>query len=158
VTVTTGYLPLDNTEFFQNDYNLFDWLAQYTENTEEAFIRGFLGKMLFSGDDINKKAKVCSGGEKVRCMLSRMMMRGANVLTLDSPTNHLDLESIQSFNNSLVAYKGVILMSSHDHEFINSVVDRVIEITPNGIIDKMMPYDEYISDPKVIAVREKLYV
>lgn len=157
VTVTTGYLPLDNTKFFQNDYNLFDWLAQYTDNTEEAFIRGFLGKMLFSGDDILKKAKVCSGGEKVRCMLSRMMMRGANVLTLDSPTNHLDLESIQAFNNGLVAYKGVVLMASHDHEFINSVVDRVIEITPKGIIDKMMPYDEYISDPKVLALREELY-
>lgn len=158
VTVTTGYLPLDNTEFFQNDFNLFDWLAQYTDNTEESFIRGFLGKMLFSGDDILKKAKVCSGGEKVRCMLSRMMMRGANVLTLDNPTNHLDLESIQAFNNGLVAYKGVVLMASHDHEFINSVVNRVIEITPNGVIDKMMPYDEYIEDPKVLALKEKYYV
>lgn len=157
VTVTTGYLPLDNTSFFENDYNLFDWLSQFTDNTDITFIRGFLGKMLFSGDDILKKAKVCSGGEKVRCMLSRMMMRGANVLTLDSPTNHLDLESIQAFNNGLTAYKGVVLMASHDHEFINSVVNRVIEITPKGMIDKMMPYDEYIDDPKVLALKEELY-
>lgn len=157
VTVTTGYLPLDNSSFFENDYNLFDWLSQFTDNTDITFIRGFLGKMLFSGDDILKKAKVCSGGEKVRCMLSRMMMRGANVLTLDSPTNHLDLESIQAFNNGLTAYKGVVLMASHDHEFINSVVNRVIEITPKGMIDKMMPYDEYIDDPKVLALKEELY-
>ncbi len=157
VTVTTGYLPLDNSDFFQNDYNLFDWLAQYTDNTEEAFIRGFLGKMLFSGDDIAKKAKVCSGGEKVRCMLSRMMMRGANVITLDNPTNHLDLESIQAFNNGLINYKGVVLMASHDHEFINSVVNRVIEITPNGIIDKLISYDDYIADSKVQELKAKLY-
>lgn len=157
VTVTTGYLPLDNSDFFQNDYNLFDWLAQYTDNTEEAYIRGFLGKMLFSGDDIQKKAKVCSGGEKVRCMLSRMMMRGANVITLDNPTNHLDLESIQAFNNGLINYKGVVLMASHDHEFINSVVNRVIELTPNGIIDKLISYDDYISDSKVQELKAKLY-
>ena len=157
VTVTTGYLPLDNTAFFQNDYSLFDWLAQYTDNTEEAYIRGFLGKMLFSGEEIEKKAKVCSGGEKVRCMLARMMMRGANVVTLDNPTNHLDLESIQAFNNGLVAYKGVVLMASHDHEFINSVINRVIEITPNGIIDKLTSYDDYISDDKVSVLKEKLY-
>ena len=157
VTVTTGYLPLDNSAFFQNDYNLFDWLAQYTDNTEEAFIRGFLGNMLFSGDDIAKKAKVCSGGEKVRCMLSRMMMRGANVVTLDNPTNHLDLESIQAFNNGLINYKGVVLMASHDHEFINSVVNRVIELTPNGIIDKLISYDDYIADSKVQELKAKLY-
>ncbi len=157
VTVTTGYLPLDNSSFFKNDYNLFDWLAQFTDNTEEAFIRGFLGKMLFSGDDILKKAKVCSGGEKVRCMLSRMMMRGANVITLDNPTNHLDLESIQAFNNGLIAYKGVVLMASHDHEFINTVVNRVIEITPGGVIDKLTSYDDYISDEKIADLKERLY-
>ncbi len=157
VTIKTGYLPLDNTEFFKNDYNLFDWLAQFTDNTEEAFIRGFLGKMLFSGDDIQKKAKVCSGGEKVRCMLARMMMRGANVVTLDNPTNHLDLESIQAFNNGLIAYKGIVLMSSHDHEFINTVVNRVIEITPKGMIDKLTSYDDYIADEKIQNQKEQLY-
>jgi len=157
VTVTTGYLPLDNSAFFENDYNLFDWLSQFTDNTEEAYIRGFLGKMLFSGEDIEKKAKVCSGGEKVRCMISRMMMRGPNVITLDNPTNHLDLESIQAFNNGLINYNGVVLMASHDHEFINTVVNRVIEITPNGMIDKLTSYDDYIADEKIQALREKLY-
>lgn len=157
VTTTQGYLPLDNSEFFTNENNIFDWLSQYTDNTEDAYIRGFLGKMLFTGDDIEKKVKVLSGGEKVRCMLSKLMMSNPNVVVLDNPTNHLDLESIQAFNNGLISFPGIVLMSSHDHEFIQTVCNRIIEITPNGIIDKLMDYDDYIIDDKIQALREKLY-
>ncbi|MDE6695319.1 MAG: ATP-binding cassette domain-containing protein [Muribaculaceae bacterium] len=156
-TITTAYLPLDNSAFFNTDLNLVDWLCQYSKDSSEIYLKGFLGKMLFSGEDVLKKASVLSGGEKIRCMISRMMLTDANTLVLDSPTNHLDLESIQAFNNTLQNFKGVILMSSHDHEFIQTVCNRIIELTPNGIIDKMMDYDDYITDEKVAAARERLY-
>ena len=156
-TITTAYLPLDNSAFFNTDMNLIDWLAQFSEDTSELYLKGFLGKMLFSGEELLKSASVLSGGEKMRCMIARMMMKNANTMILDSPTNHLDLESIQAFNNTLKAFKGNILMSSHDHEFIETVCNRVIELTPNGIIDKMMDYDDYITDEGVKALREKLY-
>ena len=156
-TITTAYLPLDNSAFFNTDMNLIDWLAQFSEDTSELYLKGFLGKMLFSGEELLKSASVLSGGEKMRCMIARMMMKNANTMILDSPTNHLDLESIQAFNNTLKAFKGNILMSSHDHEFIETVCNRVIELTPNGIIDKMMEYDDYITDERVKALREKLY-
>lgn len=156
-TITTAYLPMDNTEFFRTDLNLVDWLCQFSNDTSEIYLKGFLGKMLFSGEEVLKKASVLSGGEKMRCMIARMMMTNANTLVLDSPTNHLDLESIQAFNNTLQAFKGNILMSSHDHEFIQTVCNRVIELTPNGIIDKMMDYDDYITDERVLAARERLY-
>ncbi|MCH5215755.1 MAG: ATP-binding cassette domain-containing protein [Muribaculaceae bacterium] len=156
-TITTAYLPLDNSAFFNTDYNLVDWLGQYSNDTSEIYIKGFLGKMLFSGEEVLKKASVLSGGEKMRCMIARMMMTDANTLILDSPTNHLDLESIQAFNNTLQNFKGNILMSSHDHEFIQTVATRIIELTPNGIIDKIMDYDDYITDERVLAAREKLY-
>ena len=156
-TITTAYLPLDNSAFFNTDMNLIDWLAQFSEDTSELYLKGFLGKMLFPGEELLKSASVLSGGEKMRCMIARMMMKNANTMILDSPTNHLDLESIQAFNNTLKAFKGNILMSSHDHEFIETVCNRVIELTPNGIIDKMMDYDDYITDERVKALREKLY-
>ena len=156
-TITTAYLPLDNSEFFNTDYNLVDWLAQFSDDSGEIYLKGFLGKMLFSGEDVLKKASVLSGGEKMRCMIARMMMRDANTLVLDSPTNHLDLESIQAFNNTLQAFKGNILMSSHDHEFIQTVCNRIIELTPGGIIDKLTEYDDYITDPRVAEARERLY-
>ena len=156
-TITTAYLPLDNSAFFNTDMNLIDWLAQFSEDTSELYLKGFLGKMLFSGEELLKSASVLSGGEKMRCMIARMMMKNANTMILDSPTNHLDLESIQAFNNTLKAFKGNILMSSHDHEFLETVCNRVIELTPNGIIDKMMDYDDYITDERVKALREKLY-
>ena len=156
-TITTAYLPLDNSEFFNTDYNLVDWLAQFSDDSSEIYLKGFLGKMLFSGEDVLKKASVLSGGEKMRCMIARMMMRDANTLVLDSPTNHLDLESIQAFNNTLQAFKGNILMASHDHEFIQTVCNRIIELTPGGIIDKLTEYDDYITDPRVAEARERLY-
>lgn len=156
-TITNTYLPLDNTPFFNTDLNLVDWLCQFSNDTSEIYLKGFLGKMLFSGEEVLKKASVLSGGEKMRCMIARMMMTDANTLVLDSPTNHLDLESIQAFNNTLKAYKGNILMSSHDHEFIQTVCNRVIELTPNGVIDKIMDYDDYITDEKVLAAKERLY-
>jgi ATPase subunit of ABC transporter with duplicated ATPase domains len=156
-TITTAYLPLDNAAFFNSDYNLIEWLSQFAQDTNEVYLKGFLGRMLFSGEELLKKVNVLSGGEKMRCMISRMMLKDANTLILDTPTNHLDLESIQAFNNTLRTYKGNILFSSHDHEFIQTVANRVIELTPNGIIDKMMEYDDYISDPTVAALREKLY-
>ena len=156
-TITTAYLPLDNSAFFNTDINLVDWLCQFSDDSSEIYLKGFLGKMLFSGEEVLKKASVLSGGEKMRCMISKMMLRNANTMVLDSPTNHLDLESIQAFNNTLQAFKGVVLMSSHDHEFIQTVCNRIIELTPNGIIDKMMDYDDYITDEKVAAVRERLY-
>ena len=156
-TITSAYLPLDNTAFFNTDMNLIEWLSQFSDDNSELYLKGFLGKMLFSGDELLKKASVLSGGEKMRCMIARMMMRDANTLVLDSPTNHLDLESIQAFNNMLTAYKGVVLFASHDHEFIQTVAIRVIELTPGGIIDKMIEYDDYITDERVMAARERLY-
>ena len=156
-TITTAYLPLDNSEFFNTDYNLVDWLCQFSDDSSEIYLKGFLGRMLFSGEDVLKKASVLSGGEKMRCMIARMMLRDANTIILDSPTNHLDLESIQAFNNTLQTFKGVILMASHDHEFIQTVCNRIIELTPNGIIDKLTEYDDYITDPRVAEAREKLY-
>jgi ATPase subunit of ABC transporter with duplicated ATPase domains len=156
-TITTAYLPLDNAGFFNSDYNLIEWLSQFAQDTNEVYLKGFLGRMLFSGEELLKKVNVLSGGEKMRCMISRMMLKDANTLILDTPTNHLDLESIQAFNNTLRTYRGNILFSSHDHEFIQTVANRIIELTPNGIIDKMMEYDDYISDPTVAALREKLY-
>ena len=157
VTITKAYLPLDNSSFFNCDLNLQDWLSQFSTDTSESYIRGYLGRMLFAGEEIYKKVSVLSGGEKVRCMISKMMMTNANALVLDTPTNHLDLESIQAFNNSLISFKGNVLMSSHDHEFIQTVCNRIIELTPNGIIDKSMDYDDYITDENITALREKLY-
>jgi len=157
ITITNAYLPLDNSEFFNTDLNLVDWLGQFSTDTTEAFIRGYLGKMLFSGEEIYKKASVISGGEKMRCMISRMMLRNANVMILDSPANHLDLESIQAFNNTLVNFKGNVLMSSHDREFIQTVCNRIIELTPHGIIDKQMDYDDYVTSEEVKEVRDKMY-
>lgn len=137
--------------------NLVDWLCQWSDDSSEIYLKGFLGKMLFSGEEVLKKASVLSGGEKMRCMIARMMMKDANTLILDSPTNHLDLESIQAFNNTLQTFKGNLLFASHDHEFIQTVANRIIELTPNGIIDKMMDYDDYITDERVAAARERLY-
>ena len=156
VTITTAYLPLDNTSFFNTDLNLVDWLSQLGEGNE-VYMKSFLGRMLFSGEEVLKKASVLSGGEKMRCMIARMQLRNANCLILDTPTNHLDLESIQAFNNNLKTYKGNILFSSHDHEFIQTVANRIIELTPNGIIDKMMEYDEYITSDHIKELRAKMY-
>ena len=156
VTITTAYLPLDNTDFFNSDLNLVDWLSQFGEGNE-VYMKGFLGRMLFSGEEVLKKVSVLSGGEKMRCMIARMQLRNANCLILDTPTNHLDLESIQAFNNNLKTYRGNILFSSHDHEFIQTVANRIIELTPNGIIDKMMEYDEYITSDHIKELRAKLY-
>ena len=156
VTITTAYLPLDNTEFFQSDKNLVDWLSQYGPGNEVA-MKGYLGRMLFSGEEELKKVNVLSGGEKMRCMIARMQLQNANCLILDTPTNHLDLESIQAFNNNLVGFKGNILFSSHDHEFINTVANRIIELTPSGTIDKLMSYDEYIYDEAIKEQKAKMY-
>ncbi len=156
-TITTSYLPLDNSSYFISGMSLFDWLCQFTNDTTDLYIRGYLGKMLFAGEEINKKVNVLSGGEKMRCMIAKMMLIDANALILDTPTNHLDLESIQAFNNNLIKYPGNIFMSSHDHEFIQSVCNRVIELTPNGIIDKLIDYDDYIADEKIKALRESMY-
>jgi len=159
-TIKQSFLPNDNTEFFKSNDNLVDWLRQFAENDEErdeVYVRGFLGKMLFSGEEALKSSKVLSGGEKVRCMLSRQMFRRANLLLLDEPTNHLDLESITAFNNSLISFPGQILFTSHDHEFVSTVATRIIEIGPNGYIDKMMPYDEYLKDEKIQVQVEALY-
>ncbi len=156
-TITKAYLPLDNSEFFNSQLSLFDWLSQFSKNTDEMYIRGFLGKMLFNGEEIEKRVDVLSGGEKIRCMLAKMMISEANTLILDTPTNHLDLESIQAFNNNLTKFPGIIMMSSHDHKFVQSVCNRVIELTPNGAIDKLMNFDEYISNEKIKALREKKY-
>lgn len=157
VTITNAYLPLDNSSFFNTEMSISDWFAQYSSDTTESFIRSYLGKMLFSGEEIFKKASVISGGEKMRCMIARMMLANANVMVLDSPTNHLDLESIQAFNNTLINFKGNVLMSSHDREFIHSVCNRIIELTPHGIIDKQMDYDDYLVSEDVKAVQEKMY-
>ena len=156
VTITTAYLPLDNTDFFECYLNLVDWLSQFGEGNE-VYMKGFLGRMLFSGEEVLKKVNVLSGGEKMRCMIARMQLRNANCLILDTPTNHLDLESIQAFNNNLKSYKGNILFASHDHEFIETVANRIIELTPNGIIDKMMEYDEYITSDHIKEMRARMY-
>jgi len=159
VTITPAYFPTDSEKdkFFDVDLNLVDWLRQYSEEKDESFIRGFLGRMLFSGEESLKKATVLSGGEKVRCMLSRMMLSGANVLMLDEPTNHLDLESIESLNNGLIDFKGPVLFTSHDHQFAQTIANRIIEITPAGILDKLMTYDEFIADEHIKRQREELY-
>lgn len=157
-TITTAYLPLDNTGFFNSDMNLVDWLSQYADDTNDIFIKGYLGRMLFNGEELDKSVSVLSGGERMRCMIAKMMLPpGANVLVLDTPTNHLDLESIQAFNNTLISFKGNILFSSHDHEFIRTVANRVIELGPKGIIDRMIQYDDYISDEDIAARRETIY-
>ena len=156
VTITTAYLPLDNTKFFESDLNLVDWLSQFGEGNE-VYFKSFLGRMLFSGEEVLKKVNVLSGGEKMRCMIARMQLKNANCLILDTPTNHLDLESIQAFNNNLKTFKGNILFSSHDHEFIETVANRIIELTPNGIIDKMMEYDDYISDDHIKEIKARMY-
>lgn len=156
ITITTAYLPLDNTEFFQSDMNLVDWLSQYGPGNEVA-MKGYLGRMLFSGEEVLKKVNVLSGGEKMRCMIARMQLQNANCLILDTPTNHLDLESIQAFNNNLIGFKGNVLFASHDHEFINTVANRIIELTPSGTIDKLMSYDEYIYDEAIKEQKAKMY-
>ena len=156
VTITTAYLPLDNTDFLNTDLNLVAWLSQFGAGNE-VYMKSFLGRMLFSGEEVLKKVSVLSGGEKMRCMIARMQLRGANCLILDTPTNHLDLESIQAFNNNLKTYRGNILFSSHDHEFIQTVANRIIELTPNGIIDKLMEYDEYITSDHIKELRAKMY-
>lgn len=156
VTITTAYLPLDNTAFFNTDYNMLEWLSQYGEGND-IYFKAFLGRMLFKDEDIYKKVQVLSGGEKMRCMIARMQLRNANCLILDTPTNHLDMESIQAFNNNLKLFKGNILFSSHDHEFINTVANRIIELTPNGTIDKLMVYEDYVHDDRVKELREQMY-
>ena len=160
-TITPAYLPYENNEFFQNDLNLMDWLRQYVpayvNDVDEPFLRGFLGKMLFTGDEIMKKTKVLSGGEKVRCMISRMMLQNPNAVVLDQPTNHLDLESIQSFNESATNFKGVVFLTSHDHTFMQTVATRIIELTPKGIIDRLMSFDEYLEDERVQTMRAEMY-
>ena len=156
LTITTAYLPLDNTEFFKSDKNLVDWLMQYGDGNE-VFMKGYLGRMLFSGEEVLKKVNVLSGGERMRCMIARMQLKNANCLILDTPTNHLDLESIQAFNNNLKLYKGNIIFASHDHEFIQTVANRIIELTPNGTIDKLMEYDDYISDDRIKELKAKMY-
>jgi ATPase subunit of ABC transporter with duplicated ATPase domains len=160
-TVTHAYLPQENNEFFKGQDNLMDWLRQYVpdhvKDVDEPFLRGFLGKMLFSGDDVLKKTNVLSGGEKVRCMISRMMLQNPNVILLDQPTNHLDLESIQSFNEQCTNYNGIVLLTSHDHTFMQTVANRVIELTPNGIIDRLMEFDEYLADERVRGLKEEMY-
>jgi ATPase subunit of ABC transporter with duplicated ATPase domains len=160
-TITKAYLPVENEEFFKEPLQMMDWLRQFVPphvtDADEPFLRGFLGKMLFSGDEISKKVNVLSGGEKVRCMISRMMLQNPNCIILDQPTNHLDLESIQSFNEQCVDYKGVVLLTSHDHTFMETVANRIIELTPNGIIDRLMTFDEYLLDERVKALREEMY-
>jgi len=156
VTITTAYLPLDNTEFFKSDLNLVDWLSQFGPGNEVT-MKGYLGRMLFKQEEVEKKVSVLSGGEKMRCMIARMQLQNANCLILDTPTNHLDLESIQAFNNNLTTFKGNILFASHDHEFIQTVADRIIELTPRGTIDKLMKYDDYIYDEQLKEQRVKMY-
>ena len=157
-TITPAYLPNDNEKYFQSDDNLIDWLREFSdEDKDEVYIRGFLGKMLFSGEEVFKKCNVLSGGEKVRCMVSRVMLQGANLLILDEPTNHLDLESIQAFNNALRDFPGTVLFTSHDHTFTQTIANRIIELTPNGHMDKLMTYDEYISNDKVAEQKVVMY-
>jgi ATPase subunit of ABC transporter with duplicated ATPase domains len=161
-TITSAYLPNDNTEFFEKSDNLMDWLRQFVppntkETVDEDFLRGFLGKMLFSGDEIRKQTNVLSGGEKVRCMVSKMMLQNPNLIMLDEPTNHLDLESITAFNDGCIAFPGIVLIATHDHQFMQTTVDRIIELTPKGAIDRLMTYDEYIEDVRVKELKEELY-
>ena len=156
-TTSAAYLPRDSSSYFDTDANITDWLKQYSKEQDDAYVRGFLGRMLFTGDESLKPVKVLSGGEKVRCMLSKLMLSGANVLIMDDPTNHLDLEAIQSLNEALIQFPGVVLFTSHDHEFIQSIANRIVEITPNGVIDRMTTFDNYIADPQVSEVRTKLY-
>ena len=156
ITITTAYLPLDNTDFFQSELNLVEWLSQYGTGNE-VVMKGYLGRMLFKQEEVEKKVKVLSGGEKMRCMIARMQLKNANCLILDTPTNHLDLESIQAFNNNLIQFKGNILFASHDHEFIQTVADRIIELTPSGTIDKLMDYDDYIFDEQIKQQKAKMY-
>lgn len=156
VTITTAYLPLDNTDFFQTDKNLVDWLSQYGPGNE-VVMKSFLGRMLLKQEDVEKKANVLSGGEKMRMMIARMQLQNANCLILDTPTNHLDLESIQAFNNNLIQYKGNVLFASHDHEFIQTVANRIIELTPSGTIDKLMDYDDYIYDEQIQEQKARMY-
>ena len=156
-TTSHSYLPRDNSSIFENDFNITEWLKQFSKDQDDAYVRGFLGRMLFSGDESLKKVKVLSGGEKVRCMLSKLMLAGSTVLVLDDPTNHLDLEAIQSLNEALINFPGVVLFTSHDHEFIESIANRIVEITPNGIIDRMTNFDSYISDPSITEIRKKMY-
>ncbi len=156
-TTSHSYLPRDNSQYFESPCSITDWLKQYSREQDDAYVRGFLGRMLFSGDESLKPVKVLSGGEKVRCMLSKLMLSGANVLVMDDPTNHLDLEAIQSLNEGLISFPGVILFTSHDHEFIQSVANRIVEITPNGIIDRMESFDDYIQDEQVTELRKKMY-
>ncbi len=158
VTITPAYLPLENDEFFNQDLNLVDWLQQYSNNTEEEFVRGFLGKMLFSGEEVFKKSNVLSGGEKMRCMISRMMLQQPNFLLLDEPTNHLDLESIQAFNNSLTEYHGQLMLNTSDQEFMNTVANRIVELTPSGKIDKLMSFDDYLHDEAIKEQRKEMYM
>ncbi|SDX65207.1 ABC-F family ATP-binding cassette domain-containing protein [Paenibacillus sp. CF384] len=158
ITTTQAYFPKDNSEYFDGvEMNLVDWLRQYSKDQDESFIRGFLGRMLFSGDEALKKASVLSGGEKVRCMLSKMMLSSSNVLLMDEPTNHLDLESITALNNGLIDFDGTLIFTSHDHQFVQTIANRIIEITPNGVIDRMMSYDEYLESAEVKAIRERMY-
>ena len=156
-TTSYSYIARDNNKYFDNDMNISEWLKQFSKEQDDAYVRGFLGRMLFSGDESLKKVKVLSGGEKVRCLLSKMMLTNANVLILDDPTNHLDLEAIESLNQALVSFPGVILFTSHDHEFISTIANRIVEITPNGVIDRMMPFDDYMNDPQVRELREQAY-
>ena len=159
-TISTSYLPNDNHHYFTNKISLIDWLRQYAqgeEEREEVYLRTFLGRMLFTGEEAMKTANVLSGGEKVRCMLSKMMLAKANFLMMDEPTNHLDLESITALNNAMIDFRGTLMFSSHDHTLVNTVANRIIEITPNGMIDKMMPYDDYIVDSKIAQLQEELY-
>ncbi len=157
VTISPSYYPKDNSKYFDNDYNLTEWLSQYSKEDDEAYVRGFLGRMLFSGEEGLKKVKVLSGGERVRCMLSKMMQEGGNVLIFDEPTNHLDLESITALNNGLIDFTEVILLTSHDHQFVDSIANRIIEFTPSGIIDRYMKFDDYLASEDVKAVRDKMY-
>ncbi|SFT03383.1 ABC-F family ATP-binding cassette domain-containing protein [Paenibacillus sp. BC26] len=158
ITTTQAYFPKDNSQYFDGvEMNLVDWLRQYSKDQDESFIRGFLGRMLFSGDEALKKASVLSGGEKVRCMLSKMMLSSSNVLLMDEPTNHLDLESITALNNGLIDFDGTLIFTSHDHQFVQTIANRIIEITPNGVIDRMMSYDEYLESAEIKAIRERMY-
>ncbi|MBC2722118.1 MAG: ATP-binding cassette domain-containing protein, partial [Desulfosporosinus sp.] len=157
VTTTQAYLPLDNSSYFETDLNLVEWLRQFSKDPDESFVRGFLGRMLFSGDESLKKASVLSGGEKVRCMLSRMMLSGANILIFDEPTNHLDMESITALNNSLTNLDGNILFVSQDHQFVQTIANRIIEITPKGLLDRQMTFDEYLDNEDVKALLETMY-
>jgi ATPase subunit of ABC transporter with duplicated ATPase domains len=160
-TITTAYLPNDNSEYFENNLTLLDWLRQFVPahytDVDEDFLRGFLGKMLFSGDEILKKTSVLSGGEKVRCMISKMMLQNPNLVMLDEPTNHLDLESITAFNDGMISFPGIVLMTTHDHQFMQTVANRIIEITPKGIIDRLYTYDEYLADDRIKNLQEQLY-